>query len=1057
MGRSCRIWPGGDGMWGLFESRFEAESLLTPVVRAQARIDRLLSASAEASEESLRAELGALSVSDLRAFYYRTVQLTGGPAGQVAGDVLAERWLPCRDQLLALRKASSTELDKAGPKPGQLTEQDLQSTRECAPIDLRCGDAVRAAFAGRATEQDAALLADAVRDYQAVADRVQTSEAGGQLLQFSIGRALDALARASETSRNDARAAVYFDAAAARFGAAGQLEMAASTFVRRDAARQRQLPDADTRLEQLMAGLDTAVPRSVDRAAILTGLAEVAKGNNDDFEAKRWLGSAITELADVGYPVPGSSGTDEAVTGWIGAIPAGRADDPAHFLRSISALLTLHSSLGALRMALVPEAASDAEAEVNRLAMITLEIPAHLQAVQDRLEHHIPRAWPPSPDAGADGTSAPGPVSSPEPGPDLGLDNSLGEFMEIMALVNQLLDLTEHTPGPDKDTIAGWQYMAGDCISRARPLGQPVTLAQALEAGGRVKIAASDPDAAVKLFEEEYQVALSASGKLATDQAILAMTSVAKVQLGRGKIGEASEAAGKAIGLIERDRYRVSAPFQQAALLAPHADVFAIGVFSAWKMATDGTAPDPSGYDTMLQRMELSKARASVRRLFLTPSAGAASLDQDLRQVNDEIHALDPAIQPGTPDPERESLIRTARAAQLPLRQRRLALWDRRAIATRDPDAAMPHITLTGIQQVLDPDEVVIYFYWLRSDTLLIVTINADAIAVERKHFEPEQTALLSKLIGELGAMKGSNLDLDAMYIEPLGPLLTPVDGEPLLAGKQRLIISPHGMLHWFPFAATPYRGAPLVRSFAIRTVPNLSSLLVPRAAPGPPRVAALAVSTFPGRPDLGELRGVRAEAADVTAISSAADIAAALMPEPSRAEVLGALHDGKLAGVWCLLIATHGHSLMDEVSRDAPLESVLELADDSLDGYEIAASDLGCEVVVLTACYAGQRALGGRGRAEQPGDELFGLGAAFIEARCGSVLAPAWPADDDAMSWMITMFHRNLAQRVPADVALAQAQRAFLDQADDITRSAYYWAPLMLPAIGRPMPIPPS
>jgi len=123
--------------------------------------------------------------------------------------------------------------------------------------------------------------------------------------------------------------------------------------------------------------------------------------------------------------------------------------------------------------------------------------------------------------------------------------------------------------------------------------------------------------------------------------------------------------------------------------------------------------------------------------------------------------------------------------------------------------------------------------------------------------------------------------------------------------------------------------------------------------------------------------------------------------------------------------------------------------------GYEIAATDLACEVVVLTACYAGQRTISGRGLTEQPGDELFGLSAAFLDARCRGVLAPAWPADDEAISRIITTFHRNLAQGSPADVALAQAQRAFLDAATFKERPAYYWAPLMLTAIGHPMPIP--
>jgi CHAT domain-containing protein len=803
---------------------------------------------------------------------------------------------------------------------------------------------------------------------------------------------------------------------------AGEKHQAASSISKRDAADQRLVPDADIRLDQLLAELATAPEISVDRAAVLAALAELAHGNNDDFEARRWLNDAIDELDAARYPIPGPDATDRAVETWIEAIPPGDGENPTHFLRQFATLLTLHSRVGTVRMAVMPDDAIAAEAGLYRLAEITLAIPAHVQAVEARLEAQLGQS------------SAPGDQLGGPPGTD-------AEYMEIMGIVNKLVDLTEHSSADTPETIADWRQMADVCIARARALGQPLTLAQALEAGARVKLATGEPEAAIVLLEEEYEQASRVGGKLATDQAVMAISNVAKVQLGLGltHVKEASEAAGQAIDLIERDRYRVSAPFQQAALLAPHADVFAIGVFSAWKSGA---------YDLMLQRMELSKARASVRQLFLTRARGATELDQELSTLSDEIHALDPVIGPGIPADEGK------RAAQQSLRQQRLQLWDRRAISRRDPDAKVPLVTLAGVQALLEPDEAVIYYYWLRPLTLLVVTITADALAVESKAVEQEQRTLLERLIGVLGSLKGSNLGLDSHYIAPLAAVLTPVEGQRLLEGKQRLIVSPHRLLHWYPFAAMPYLEKPLVRSFALRYAPNLTSLLVPRAAPGAPRMAALAVSEFPGR-ELGPLPGVRAEAENSTAIYSAVNIPSVLTAEPTRADVLGALRDGTLAGAWCLLLATHGHSLMDEVSRDAPLESVLELADDSVDGYEIAAADLECEVVMLTACCTGQRAIGGRGLAEQPGDELFGLSAAFLEARCGSVLAPAWPADDSVMARLTAAFHRNLAQGSPADLALAQAQRAFLDTANAKERLAYYWAPLILTAIGRPMPIP--
>ena len=302
--------------------------------------------------------------------------------------------------------------------------------------------------------------------------------------------------------------------------------------------------------------------------------------------------------------------------------------------------------------------------------------------------------------------------------------------------------------------------------------------------------------------------------------------------------------------------------------------------------------------------------------------------------------------------------------------------------------------------------------------------------------------------------MTGSNLSLDEKFIAPLAPLLTPVHGQPLLDGKDRLVLSPHRLLHWYPFAAMPYQDKPLVRQFALRQAPNLTSLLVPRAGPATARVADIAVSAFPGREALlYPLPQVRQVALEIAAIYDKAGVPTKLMLEPSRAELLGAMADGTLAGSWCLHLGTHGHSIADKISENAPLESMLDLADDSVDGYEIAAADLRCEIVVLTACDSGQLAIRGRGMAEQPGDELFGLPAAFLEARCGSILAPVSQADGGYISSIVEAFHRNLAQGTPADIALAQAQREYLDGAVGKKRSAYWWAPLVLTAVSRPVP----
>jgi CHAT domain-containing protein len=1035
-------------VWESFERRLEAEHYLGRDVRARALIDRLVGLPADTTEEAFRVELDRLTYADLRAFYNTVVELTGGPTGQAEGNADAERLQPYRSRLLALRASGSVALKEAAKvSADHLATQDIEFIRECKAIDEQFGTAFIAAYTGKATDNDADTLASAARGYELIGNCAPLSASGQRMLSLKVARALDGLARACDTNHRHAAAVIHFSTAALRYTEAGEEHLAAECTKHRDQAKQRQEPNADTRLEQLLAELDAARPLSVDRATALIDLATLAHGNHDDFEAENWLADAIAELASIGYSIPEPGGTDAAVKDWIEAIPPGDGEDPVYFLRRFAALLTLHTKVAGVRAGLaltrrgeengtsgVP-CAKEAELQLDRLAEIISELPARGEKVRARLAAQL-------------GQSTAHGFGSEE------ASVRSHEFKAIMDSVNELRDLTAHSLPDGSETITLWRQMADDCIVRARAFGQPIPLALALDAAAQVELAADEIDAAMGLLEEEYRQVSGVADKPAANQAIMALTLMAKIQLGTLKDYKAAlNSAVKAIELIERDRYRVSAPFQQAALLAPHADLFTAGVFAAWKGAPDGMPPGRSNYDLMLQLIELSKARASIRRLFLDAS-GDPGLDQQLGELNDKIHALDPVTLAADSAEDQEQRRAQARQAQQQLRRERLRLWDRRAIAAGDSAAPVPSVTVAGVQAVLEPDEAVISYYWLNSLVLLMVTITAGEIVVERKLLGRDQRTLLEQMISVLGSLTGANHGLDKAFIERLGPVLIPVDGLHLLEGKHRLIVSPHRLLHGYPFAALPYQGQPLVRSFALRYAPNLTSLLVPRAGPGVPRAAALAVSEFPGRPELGKLSGACRGAEDITAIYSGAGIPSKLMTEPTRGQVLAAMRDGALARAWCMHVDTHGHSLMDELSRNAPLESVLELADNSVDGYEIATADLGCEVVVLTACYSGQRAISGRGLAEQPGDELFGLSAAFLDARCNSVLAPTWPADDEAISPIITMFHRNLAKGAPADIALAQAQRAFLDTADFEKRPAYYWAPLVLIAIGRPRPM---
>ena len=117
-------------MWESFERRYAAEHYLAPYIRGQRLIERIIGWPAATRDTAVGGELGRLSYFDLRGFYIRTVELTGGPSGN---DVNAdtERWRPDREALLALRAAGSAALNSSTAKRKQhLATQDLAAVRE---------------------------------------------------------------------------------------------------------------------------------------------------------------------------------------------------------------------------------------------------------------------------------------------------------------------------------------------------------------------------------------------------------------------------------------------------------------------------------------------------------------------------------------------------------------------------------------------------------------------------------------------------------------------------------------------------------------------------------------------------------------------------------------------------------------------------------------------------------------------------------------------------------------------------------------------------------------
>jgi CHAT domain-containing protein len=176
-------------------------------------------------------------------------------------------------------------------------------------------------------------------------------------------------------------------------------------------------------------------------------------------------------------------------------------------------------------------------------------------------------------------------------------------------------------------------------------------------------------------------------------------------------------------------------------------------------------------------------------------------------------------------------------------------------------------------------------------------------------------------------------------------------------------------------------------------------------------------------------------------------DIRTLLDAQASEKQLNDLERTGALAQFSCLHMSTHGHN----VNSDTPMESSMVLYDSLLDGMEIANWRLNAEVTVLSACCSGQRPYRGRRMAELPGDDLFGLQAAFFAAGAKRVLGSLWPVDAGTAHRLVMAFHRHYASGRSPERALQKAIVDHIAHARPRLRKSYYWAAFFLSAVGRP------
>jgi CHAT domain-containing protein len=331
-------------------------------------------------------------------------------------------------------------------------------------------------------------------------------------------------------------------------------------------------------------------------------------------------------------------------------------------------------------------------------------------------------------------------------------------------------------------------------------------------------------------------------------------------------------------------------------------------------------------------------------------------------------------------------------------------------------------LTLPALQALLKPDERVVEFHSLH-ERLLIWVIGPDSIKVTvlpigRSDLTQLVEAFRSSIInGKRAAVSGGD-QLGALLMAPLD--LTP---------GLRLIVIPHGPLHYLPFQALRLNNQFMIERDKISVAPSITiaAQLAAKMPRSEPKLLAFGNPLIEARFDLpGSEREV--------------DGLSAFFPDKQvflRADATKTRFKQAAGSARIVHIAAHA-----EADTVDPLYSRILLANENgrqsfLEAHEVLGIDLSdAALVTLSACESGL------GRIDD-GDEMLGFTRSFLSAGTSSLIASLWPVSDDAADIMMTTLYRELAGGTDLQSAMQSAQLAVLHTPK--MQHPFFWAPFNL------------
>lgn len=452
--------------------------------------------------------------------------------------------------------------------------------------------------------------------------------------------------------------------------------------------------------------------------------------------------------------------------------------------------------------------------------------------------------------------------------------------------------------------------------------------------------------------------------------------------------------------------------YQQLAASTVNGDA---GFYRAWALDGVSRSEQALGRDTeAAQALDQAIGEFDQARARFRSDNFKMGLFSDLQSVFERAIAL------------HSKLGQADQAFDISERSRARALLD--AVAERAPvnTGETSALDAKALQAMLKPDEIVVAYHSL-ADHLTAWVLSRDGIREVKFPVALPRADLVRLVDAYRNAL---------IRVSPNAPAVSDKIGQLLLAPLQipadkRLIIVPHGPLHYLPFQALRLDGKYLIERNPMSIAPSISiaARLAEKTPTTQPQLLAFGNPTI--NPEVADpLPGAEQEVRELSQQFPGAKLFFKDQANKDNFEQ-NAPH--------ARLVHIAAHAMADTLD---PLHSKVLLADENgrpnyLEAKDVLGLNLSnVAMVALSACESGL------GRVEN-GDEVLGFTRSFLSAGTSTLLASLWPVSDAATEKLMTTLYADLAKGVEVQDAMRDAQRAVL--ADPKTAHPYFWAPFNL------------